>query len=254
MLMVIPTTRAFDAECAVRGIRWQPAGPLRERAALVTGAAHGIGLAYARGLATAGARVVLADIDGEGAAAAAKELAEQQAEALDVAVDVADPASVERCRREVRARIGPIWQRDNVALLSVGIDVGSSGTQVNFTRLHLRRLGEDLTGRYFVVARERLYQSPVRLTPYASGNRIDAEALGRIIDEAYHEARKQPDVHADHGQDTGERQRQGPRRLVRGRPLLHRLRPPHPRAARARAHAAFRQRGHRAGAPASPSS
>ncbi len=34
----------------------------------------------------------------------------------------------------------PIWQQDNVTLHSVGIDIGSSGTQVVFSRLHLRRM------------------------------------------------------------------------------------------------------------------
>jgi ethanolamine utilization protein EutA len=47
----------------------------------------------------------------------------------------------------------PIWQQDNVQLHSVGIDIGSSGTQVAFSRLHLRRLSEDLTSRYVVVHR-----------------------------------------------------------------------------------------------------
>lgn len=87
----------------------------------------------------------------------------------------------------------PIWQQDNVVLRSVGIDVGSAGTQVNFTRLHLRRLGEDLSSRYFVIARDRLYQSPVSLTPYESERRIDGEALDHIIEQAYREAGQAPD-------------------------------------------------------------
>jgi ethanolamine utilization protein EutA len=79
----------------------------------------------------------------------------------------------------------PIWQQDNVTLHSVGIDIGSSGTQVVFSRLRLRRIGENLTTRYIVVSRQTLYRSPVALTPYASAERIDAEALGAIIDCAY---------------------------------------------------------------------
>lgn len=87
----------------------------------------------------------------------------------------------------------PIWQQDNVILQSVGIDIGSAGTQVNFTRLHLRRLGEALTSRYFVIARDRLYQSPVSLTPYESERRIDGPALDRIIERAYRDARQDPE-------------------------------------------------------------
>ena len=38
----------------------------------------------------------------------------------------------------------PIWIQDNVTLRSVGIDIGSAGTQVVFSRIHLRRHGEGL--------------------------------------------------------------------------------------------------------------
>ena len=51
----------------------------------------------------------------------------------------------------------PIWMQDHVTLVSVGIDIGSSGTQVIFSRINLRRYGEDLTSRYYVVSRETLY-------------------------------------------------------------------------------------------------
>ncbi|MDB5776841.1 MAG: ethanolamine utilization protein EutA [Herbaspirillum sp.] len=87
----------------------------------------------------------------------------------------------------------PIWQQENVTLTSVGIDIGSSGTQVIFSRIKLRRIGEDLTSRYFVVARETLYQSPVTLTPYLSETRIDEVALSDIMDRAYSEAGLHPD-------------------------------------------------------------
>ncbi|GAA2079944.1 ethanolamine ammonia-lyase reactivating factor EutA [Actinomadura alba] len=86
----------------------------------------------------------------------------------------------------------PIWQQDNVTLHSVGMDIGSSGTQVVFSRLHLRRISEDLTTRYIVVRRQTGYRSPVALTPYASAEHIDAEALGSIIDRAYHAAAVHP--------------------------------------------------------------
>ena len=87
----------------------------------------------------------------------------------------------------------PIWQQDNVLLHSVGMDIGSSGTQVVFSRLHMRRIGEELTSRYLVVRRENVYRSPVALTPYTDGERIDAEALGAIIDRAYGAAGVDPE-------------------------------------------------------------
>jgi ethanolamine utilization protein EutA len=88
----------------------------------------------------------------------------------------------------------PIWLQDNVFLKSVGIDIGSSGTQVIFSAIHLRRIGEDLTSRYVIVARDTLFQSPVRFTPYESETLIDARALGEIIDEAYADAGLSPNA------------------------------------------------------------
>jgi ethanolamine utilization protein EutA len=86
-----------------------------------------------------------------------------------------------------------LWQADNITLTSVGIDIGSAGTQVIFSRLKMRRMGEDLSSRYFVVGRDTLYESPVALTPYASEVRIDEQAIGKIIDEAYAAAGVHPD-------------------------------------------------------------
>jgi ethanolamine utilization protein EutA len=91
-----------------------------------------------------------------------------------------------------RLEENPIWIQDHVTLLTVGIDIGSSGTQVIFSRINLRRYGEDLTSRYYVVSRETLFQSPVALTPYSSDERIDDAALGAIIDDAYKTAGVQP--------------------------------------------------------------
>jgi ethanolamine utilization protein EutA len=87
----------------------------------------------------------------------------------------------------------PIWIADHVSLVSVGMDIGSSGTQVIFSRVKLRRRGEDLTSRYYVVSRETIHESPVALTPYHSDERIDEIALGHIIDEAYEAAGLGPD-------------------------------------------------------------
>ena len=86
----------------------------------------------------------------------------------------------------------PIWIQDHVTLRSVGIDIGSSGTQVVFSKLVLRRHGEALTSRYVVVSRDTLFQSPVELTPYSADDRIDAAALGDILDRAYRAAGVEP--------------------------------------------------------------
>ncbi len=92
----------------------------------------------------------------------------------------------------------PLWQRDNVILNSVGIDIGSAGTQILFSRVHLQRQAVDLSSRYLVIERDTLFESPVSLTPYASETLIDARALGEIVDQAYYAAR----LHSD-DIDTG---------------------------------------------------
>lgn len=109
-----------------------------------------------------------------------------------------DPDHTPEDHRFERAHDGPLeehplWQRDNVILASVGIDIGSAGTQILFSRLHLLRQAYDLSSRYLVVERETLFQSQVSLTPYESESLIDARALGKIVDDAYHAARVHPD-------------------------------------------------------------
>ncbi len=86
----------------------------------------------------------------------------------------------------------PLWIQDHVTLTTVGIDIGSSGTQVIFSKINLRRLSEDLTSRYYVVSRETLFLSPVSLTPYQSETRIDDVALKEIIGHAYRDASVTP--------------------------------------------------------------
>src|SRR5438034_5916560 len=86
-----------------------------------------------------------------------------------------------------------LWIQDHVSLLRLGIDIGPSGTQVIFSRINLRRMGEELSSRYFVVSRETLFQSPVSLTPYRSEELIDDAELGAIIDRAFADAGLHPD-------------------------------------------------------------
>ena len=64
---------------------------LKDRVAIVTGGAQGIGRAIADKFAEEGARVVIADINGEGAAAVAAALPR----AIGLTVDVSDPAGVQ---------------------------------------------------------------------------------------------------------------------------------------------------------------
>jgi NAD(P)-dependent dehydrogenase (short-subunit alcohol dehydrogenase family) len=76
------------------------------RVAVVTGAGRGVGAALAVALAGAGAQVALADVDQASAAARAGEIAATGGAAYALAVDVADPASVDRMVAAVVARSG----------------------------------------------------------------------------------------------------------------------------------------------------
>ena len=87
----------------------------------------------------------------------------------------------------------PIWQQENVTLNSVGIDIGSSGTQVVFSRIKLQRNGAGLATRFVVVERTCLFQSAVAFTPFSDGMVINARALGEIIDDAYAAAGVRPE-------------------------------------------------------------
>jgi NAD(P)-dependent dehydrogenase (short-subunit alcohol dehydrogenase family) len=68
--------------------------PFRDRVAVVTGGAAGIGRGLASAFAARGAKLVLADIDEPALAAAEKEFAAEGVRVLAVATDVREPASV----------------------------------------------------------------------------------------------------------------------------------------------------------------
>ena len=81
---------------------------LQGKVIIVTGGANGIGRAYCEGLAQEGARVVVADIDAQGAASAAAELAEAGHESLAVATDVSREADAKNLARATLERFGQI--------------------------------------------------------------------------------------------------------------------------------------------------
>lgn len=83
-------------------------GEFEGRAALVTGAASGIGLAVARRLAQAGASVLVADYDEDGAQLAAGELETAGARAEALVVDVTDPDSVREAVRFTTETFGSL--------------------------------------------------------------------------------------------------------------------------------------------------
>jgi NAD(P)-dependent dehydrogenase (short-subunit alcohol dehydrogenase family) len=98
------------------------------KVAVVTGAGgrgNSIGRAYAMGLANAGAAVVVADLNGEGAQAVADEIIVAGGKALAVAVDVADEASTLAMAAAASDAFGGVDLLINNAALMVDVSYDS---------------------------------------------------------------------------------------------------------------------------------
>ena len=101
------------------------------KVAIVTGAGgrgNSIGRAYAMGLAQAGAAVVVADLNGDGAKAVADEIVAGGGKAIGVAVDVADEASTLAMAQAAVAAFGGIDILVNNAALMVDVSYDSLDT------------------------------------------------------------------------------------------------------------------------------
>lgn len=92
---------------------------LKDKVTIITGAAHGIGKAYARRFAEEGAHVVIADIDALAAESVAGQLRSEGYSAWARATDVTDLGSVNGMVRETLERFG----RVDVLLNNAGIYV-----------------------------------------------------------------------------------------------------------------------------------
>jgi NAD(P)-dependent dehydrogenase (short-subunit alcohol dehydrogenase family) len=79
---------------------------LAGKVAVVTGAASGIGLAISRRLGADGMRVMMADVEEQALAAAAKALAREGIEAATTVTDVSDADSVDALARATLGRFG----------------------------------------------------------------------------------------------------------------------------------------------------
>ena len=78
------------------------------KSALVTGAARGLGVAIARGLAQAGTRVAVSDIDLDGVERTARMLREEGHEAIALQLDVREEASFQRAFDAASTEFGGI--------------------------------------------------------------------------------------------------------------------------------------------------
>ncbi|MDO8615523.1 MAG: glucose 1-dehydrogenase [Dehalococcoidia bacterium] len=99
---------------------------LQDKAAMVTGAASGIGKATAVTFAREGAKVMCADINVPGAEATARQIADTGGEAASMRADVSQEADVQEMVRETVSR----WGRLDVLFNNAGIGFGLPVTQI----------------------------------------------------------------------------------------------------------------------------
>jgi 3-oxoacyl-[acyl-carrier protein] reductase len=99
-------------------------GALHGRVVVVTGAARGLGRQYADLVATDGGTVVVADIDGAGAEAAAKELRAGGSRAIGVTVDVTDEASTQAMAKAAADEFGGVDVLVNNAAVWGDLEMG----------------------------------------------------------------------------------------------------------------------------------
>lgn len=80
-------------------------------------------------------------------------------------------------------------REEEIEVMSVGVDIGSSTFHLMFSRLVLRKSGS----RYVVSDRCIIHESEVLLTPYCDDLAIDAASLGTFIDRQYANVGLSPD-------------------------------------------------------------
>lgn len=159
-------------------------GDLHDDVIVISGAARGLGRAFAHACAAAGARLALLDVLEEQGERTAAELRSAGASARFISVDIADPARVEDAAARVRAEYGTVHGLVNSAAVATGIggktfeeidvetwnrvfDVNVRGTWL-MTRAFVPLLRPSGRGRIVNVASDTALWGAPRLLHYVS--------------------------------------------------------------------------------------
>jgi NAD(P)-dependent dehydrogenase (short-subunit alcohol dehydrogenase family) len=146
--------------------------PFRDRVAVVTGGAAGIGAAVAQAFAERGARLVLADIDESALAAAARRLEDGGASVLAVPTDVGE-------RDQVEALAEAAWRRFG----AVHIVCNNAGVGVFGDIAHARPSDWEYTMRvnFWGVAHGIQVFAPRLLAQRAGGHIVNTASMAGLV-------------------------------------------------------------------------
>lgn len=123
---------------------------LKDKIAIVTGGGHGIGRAYCLGFGTAGARVVVADIDEPAATKVAKEVNTQtDAQSVGLKVDVANEGSAKMMVKTILDQYGRIDILVNNAAIFATIPMNRGGIETIDPAEWDRMMSVNLKGLFF---------------------------------------------------------------------------------------------------------
>ena len=124
-------------------MRFNDVGRLDGKVALITGAGGGMGAVAAHLFAQQGAAVMVADIDGDAAAAVAAEIVAEGGSGAHVCVDVAAEAQVKAMVEETMTRFGGLHVLYNNAGIMMGADDNPVTTEMDVWH---RTIDVNLTG------------------------------------------------------------------------------------------------------------
>lgn len=174
---------------------------LRDRVAVITGGAGGIGVAIARRFARSGARIALADIKEHAVQAAARELTDLGCSAFGVACDVSQAAAADALANRVleeygridilvnnagfMGRVAPLWDlKDEDWNAVMAVDLTSVFL---VTRAVIRPMREQRRGSIVSVASIAGKEGTPQLIPYSvakAGIIAFTKALGKeVVDD-----------------------------------------------------------------------
>lgn len=143
-----------------------------DKVALVTGAASGMGLATAKAFAEAGAAVALADVNGDGARAAADALVAAGHKALGIRCDVADLDEVEAMVKQTVSTFG----RLDMAFNNAGVQSPVAETADADPKDYDFVMGVNLRGIWNCMKHELL-----QMRKQGSGAIVNNSSLGGLV-------------------------------------------------------------------------